>query len=157
MSTNEATDSTSLAVAYYLNGANFRASAERLTEGLTLDRKGRPTSVAAVPLFFLASHAAELFLKAALLKRGVDASSLKAYDFRHNLGALLAALQRLDVPVTAETTALVAGLSRQHEKHQLRYTVMVDDGETTYWPPLANVFAALDELLMLTRVATHGV
>jgi hypothetical protein len=34
------TDSTSLAVAFYLNGTNFRASAERLMEGLDLAVRG---------------------------------------------------------------------------------------------------------------------
>lgn len=63
-------DNIPLAVAYYINGSNFRVSAERLMEGLDLDSSGRPTKLTAVPLYFLASHAAELFLKAALLKRG---------------------------------------------------------------------------------------
>ena len=62
-------DATPLAVAYYMNGINFRMSAENLRSELQLDKDGRPTKLTAVPLYFLASHAAELFLKAALLKR----------------------------------------------------------------------------------------
>lgn len=150
-------DNTALAVAYYLNGTNFRASAEKLMEGLDLDDAGSPKTLMAIPLYFLASHAAELFLKAALLKRGFDASSLKKYDYRHNLNALLEEIQKMKVPVTTATAALVHGLSEQHETHRLRYTVLVDDEKKTYWPPLALVFAALDELLMLTRISTHGV
>src|SRR3954471_7282987 len=82
-------DHTSLAVAYRLNAVNFRMSAERLMEGLDTDDLGRPTKLTAVPLYFLASHAAELFLKAALLKRGFDKAALKKFDYRHNLAALL--------------------------------------------------------------------
>ena len=96
-------------------------------------------------------------MKAALLKRGFDASALKNFDYRHNLTALLEEIQGMKVPVTTATRALVHGLSEQHETHQLRYTVFVDDGNRTYCPPLPLVFAALDELLMLTRISTHGV
>ena len=146
-----------LAVAYYLNGTNFRLSAEQLQKTLELDGDGRATRLTAIPLFFLASHAAELFLKAALLKRGVTEAVLKEYDYRHNLAALLGALQAKGVPVTAETLSVVNGLSDQHRTHQLRYTALVDNGKRTYWPPIALVFAALDELLLLTRTSTHGV
>lgn len=149
-------DPTSLAVAYYLNGQNFRLSAEKLMAGLELDNEGRPKTLTAVPLYFLASQAAELFLKAALLKRSVDASALKSRHYGHNLTALLDTLQQ-KVPVTADTAAIVRGLSEQHKLHLLRYTVLVHDGTKTYWPPLNPVFSALDELLMLTRISTHGV
>jgi hypothetical protein len=102
-----------LAVAYYLNGTNFRMSAEHLQNTLDLDSDGRATKLTAIPLFFLASHAAELFLKAALLKRGVTEAVLKEYDYRHNLAGLLSALQAKGVPVTAETVGVVNGLSRR--------------------------------------------
>jgi hypothetical protein len=150
-------ENTSLAVAYYLNGVGFQASAEQLRTDIELDNKGYPTKLTAIPLYFLASHAAELFLKAALLKRGFDESQLKKFDYRHNLEGLLLELLNKGVPVTDETKAIVNGLSEQHKKHALRYTVLVDDGEKTYWPPLYLVFSALDELLMTTRLSTHGV
>ena len=150
-------DNIPLAVAYYTNGVNFRLSAERLRESLELDDAGRPKKLTAIPLYFLASHAAELFLKAALLKRGFPETDLKKYDYRHNLEALLQELQRKGIPVSSDTTAVIHGLSEQHKTHQLRYTVLVDDGTKTYWPPLSLVFAALEELLLLTRISTHGV
>ena len=150
-------DNIPLAVAYYTNGSIFRLSAEKLAEGLALDAVGRPTTLTAIPLYLLASHAAELFLKAALLKRGFTEASLKKYSYRHNLAALLRELQEKGVPVTSDTVAVVQGLSDQHENHQLRYTVLVDDGSKTYWPPPALVFVALDELLLLTRISTHGI
>jgi hypothetical protein len=150
-------DNIPLAVAYYLNGVNFQASAEQLRIDIELDSKGCPTKLTAIPLYFLASHAAELFLKAALLKRGFDDAQLKKFDYRHNLEGLLLELLKKGVPVTEETKAIVIGLSEQHKKHALRYTVLVDDGENTYWPPLSLVFSALEELLMTTRLSTHGV
>jgi hypothetical protein len=151
------TDNIPLAFAYYVNGANFRASAEKLVEDLELDSKGCPTRMTAVPLYFLASHAAELFLKAALLKRNFPEADLKKLDYRHNLAKLLQEVQSKGVPVSSETVALVNGLSEQHKTHQLRYTILVDDGMKTYWPPLTLVFQALDELLLLTRISTHGI
>ncbi|SOD22547.1 hypothetical protein [Nitrosomonas ureae] len=149
-------DNVALAVAYYTNGVNFRVSAERLASDLELDNLGRPTKLTAIPLFFLASHAAELFLKAALLKRGVSSSDLKKFEYRHNLSALLQLLQLKNIFVSAETIELVNGLSEQHAEHALRYTVLFDDGKKTYWPPIALVFSALEELLLLTRVGNNS-
>lgn len=150
------TDNIPLAVAYRMNGVNFRMSAERLMEGLELDALGRPAKITAVPLFFLASHAAELFLKAALLKRGASVSELKKFEYRHNLSSLLAMLQGKGVQVSSDTAALVNGLSEQHAEHALRYDVLVDNGKSTYWPPLRLVFSSLDELLLLTRVGADS-
>ena len=45
-------DNVPLAVAYYLNGANFRMSAEKLREGLELDDSGRPAKLTAIPAVF---------------------------------------------------------------------------------------------------------
>ena len=66
-------------------------------------------------------------------------------------------LKNRRVSVSTDTAAVVAGLSEQHERHQLRYTVLVDDGTNTFWPPLPSIFLALEELLLLTRLSTHGV
>lgn len=136
-------DNIPLAVVYYLNGTNFRMSAEMLMSTLELDSDGRPTRLTAIPLYFLASHAAELFLKAALLKRGFDELDLKKYDYRHNLNSLLSELQKKGVSVTDATEATINGMSEQHKKHALRYTVLVDDGNKTYWPPLSQFFPCL--------------
>ena len=150
-------DSITIAIAYYTNGANFQASARKLQADLELDDHDRPTSLAAIPLYFLASHAAELFLKAALLKRGFSESKLRQFDYRHDLKALMQELQAKEVPVSRETEALVIGLSEQHQRHTLRYTVLEDDGTSTFWPPLCSVFSALDELLLACRISTHGI
>lgn len=154
---NNLENSIPLAVEYYTNGSNFRASAEKLAETLQLDANSKPTKLTAVPLFFLASHAAELFLKAALVKRGFSESDLRKFDYRHNLSSLLVALVEKGVPVTEKTSAVINSLSDQHQNHHLRYTrIFTGDGKMS-WPPLPLLFSSLDELLLLCRISTHGV
>jgi hypothetical protein len=150
-------DNIQLAVAYYLNGSNFQVSAKKLMQGLDLDNSGRPANLTAIPMYFLATHAAELFLKAALLKRGFAEADMKKFDYRHNLAALLQEIKGMGVPVTDVTDAVIHGLSEQHRTHQLRYTVLIDDGTKTYWPPTSLVFTTLDELLGLCRISTHRI
>jgi len=154
---NNLNDNVPLASAYLLIAVGFRLSAEELKKSIEVDGDGRPTHLTAIPLYFLASHAAELFLKAALLKRGFSEADLKRYDYRHNLSALLSEIQKKGLVVTEETVKTVTGMSTQHNNHKLRYTVLIDDGTKTYWPPLAAVFSMLDELLLLTRISTQGV
>jgi hypothetical protein len=150
-------DSIPLAVEYYMNGSNFRSSAENLARDLELDSDERPTKLAAVPMYFLASHAAELYLKAALFKRGFVESELKKFDYRHNLSALLAEVQKKGVPVSEEAIAVVNSLSEQHKSHRLRYTSFFAGGQKMSWPALPILFATLDELLLLCRISTHGI
>jgi hypothetical protein len=151
-------DSVVLAVEYYTNGSNFCASAEKLSQDLELDKDGRPTTkVTAIPMYFLASHSAELYLKAALFKRGFKESELKKFDYRHNLSALLAEVQKKGVPVSEEAIEVVNSLSQQHQSHQLRYTSWFSSGQKMSWPPLPILFATLDELLLLCRISTHGI
>ena len=45
----------------------------------------------------------------------------------------------------------------KHKTHALRYTALVDDGRSTFMPPVAMVFAMVDELLLLTRLSTQEV
>lgn len=150
-------DQIPLAVAYRTLAADFQLSAKELLSTLELKEDGRPARYTAIPFLFLVSHAAELYLKAALLKRGFTAQELKKYDYRHNLKTLMAALQEKGVSITSSTVALISGLHSQHQMHALRYSVFVDDGQKTYVPPLAATLDMLDELLMLTRISTQGV
>lgn len=150
-------DGIVLASAYRLNAVNFRASAEVVASTLALDVQGRPTSLLALPFYFLISHAAELLLKAALLKRGVSEAELKEFDLRHSLSGLLSELQKLGPSVSSDTEVLVNGLHGQHLTHALRYAVLADSREKTYLPPIPAVYEMLDELLMLTRISTQGV
>ncbi len=150
-------DNIVVASNYRMLGVGFQLSAKQLTSSIEVDADERPKKLTAIPFYFLASHAAELFLKSALLKRGVSENLLKKFDYRHNLEALLNALKEKGVPISGNTESVVLGLSEQHKSHQLRYTVFMDDGKPTYWPPLSYVFSTLEELLMLTRISTHSV
>ena len=150
-------NSVYLASVYRLTAANFRLAAETLAATMETKGDGMPAKITAIPFYFLASHAAELFLKSALLKRGFEESDLKQYDYRHNLNALLVAVQAKGVLVTPDTVTLINGLHGQHQTHALRYTAFVDDGQATYMPPSSLVFRMLDELLLLTRLSPQGV
>jgi len=154
---NEVTDSTNLSSIYRLTAVNFRLSAETLNATLEMKPNGTPAKLTAIPLYFLASHAAELFLKSALLKRGFTEDALKQYDYRHNLNSLLLALQDTGVSVTPDTVNLINGLHAQHKAHALRYSALIDDGQRTFLPPPSQLFLMLDELLLLTRISTQGV
>jgi len=134
------TSDVPLASAYYLLGANFQHSAQLLLDSIEMNKKGIPEKYDAIPFYFLISHAAKLYLKEALLKRDFSASELKKYDYRHNLKALLEALQKKGVSVTPDTITLINGLHSQHLSHALRYTVFVDNGEKTFMPSLPWTF-----------------
>jgi hypothetical protein len=121
-----------LASVYRIHGVTFWESAKTLSEKIGVDDVGVPKRVTAIPFYFLASHAAELLLKSALLKRGFSEHELKQFSYRHSLQGLLDALQKKGVSVTPATTAIVSGLHDQHSTHALRYTSLVDDGQSTY-------------------------
>lgn len=150
------TDSVYLASIYRLTGVNFWESAKKLDLTMEKADDDTPLKITEIPFYFLASHAAELFLKSALLKRGWDEQQLKKYDYRHNLDALLSEVQKIGIHITPETTNLINGLSGQHADHSLRYTALVDNGQKTYLPPTNLIQSALEELLLLTRISTQG-
>lgn len=140
-----------------MTGVNFWKSAKVLSASLETKSDGTPGKITAIPFYFLVSHAAELLLKAALLKRGFPERKLKKFDYRHNLGGLLEELQKRGIVVTPLTARLIDGLHSQHQNHALRYTALVDDGQKTYMPPPQQVLAMLEMLLQLTRISTQGV
>ncbi len=140
-----------LASIYRLTAVNFWESAKIVSASLETKRDGTPAKVTAIPFYFLVSHAAELLIKSALLKRGFPEGDLKHFAYRHNLDALLEELRRFGVSVTPDTIDLIRGLHSQHHSHALRYTALVDDGQKTYMAPFPLVFSMLEELLLLTR------
>jgi len=142
---------------YRLTAVNFWKSAKILSGSPEIKSDGTPAKITAIPFYFLVSHAAELLLKAALLKRGFQESDLKKFDYRHNLDALLEELKKKGISVTPETVHLISGLHSQHQNHALRYTALDDDWQKTYMPPPSLVFSMLEELLLLTRISTQGI
>lgn len=137
---------------YRMTAVNFRLSAEALHPSLELRDDGSPAKLTAIPFYFLVSQAIELFLKSALLKRGYVPADLRRFDNKHNLRALLELLKKKGLPVSAEATSIIEGLSPQHAHHLLRYHFLINP----FMPPPTNLWPVLDELLMLTRVSTHG-
>lgn len=149
-------DGTYLASVYRLEAVAFWDSARRLSE--SFESAGEPLQAnhSALPFYFLISHATELLLKAALFKRGFTETDLKKHGTRHSLSGLLSELQSTGVSVSPETIEMLSGLNRQHENHALRYTAFMDNGQKTFMPPPAMVFAMLDELLLLTRMSNKA-
>jgi len=139
-----------------LSGSNFRASAEELSKSLQLDSNEKPTQLTAIPFYFLVSHAAELYLKAALLKRGFNEADLKKFDYRHNLDSLLTELQKKGVSISQNTANTVKGLNEQHKTHILRYTDFIK-GVNLFFPTLFQIWSMLDELFSLTKISTQGI
>jgi hypothetical protein len=143
-------DSIALASVYRLQAVNFRLSAEKLAATMEKKADGSPAKLTAIPIYFLVSHAVELLLKSALLKKGFTKTDLKKYDYRHNLNLLLEALQAKGVSVTSDAVSMINGLHSQHQTHALRYKVIINPNMPS--PHLA--FTVLDELLALTRIST---
>ncbi len=145
-----------LAITYRMTGDIFTDSARTLDKTIEKDANGLPTRLTCIPFYFLVSHATELYLKSALLKRGLKEGDLKKYDYRHNLDALLKEVQSIGLEVSSTTVDLINGLSPQHKNHTLRYTVLVE-GTKTFAPPPSILFPMLEELLLLTRISTMSV
>jgi hypothetical protein len=148
-------DNVVLASTYRSTATIFRMSAAVLVRDFQARGESLPRNVRAIPFYFLISHAIELLLKCALLKRGQSADDLKKFPIRHNLDALLQKLRQLGVPLSDGTIRILGALSRQHEKHNLRYTALLDDGEVTFTPEPSELFDLLDELLLAGRVCTR--
>lgn len=129
------TDPIVLASVYRLTAVNFWQSAKIVSASLDTKSDGTPAKLTAIPFYFLVSHAAELLLKSASLKRGFPEGDLRKFDRRHDLDTLLEELQKHGVSVTPSTVTLINGLHSQHQKHALRYTALVDDGQKTFMPP----------------------
>jgi hypothetical protein len=147
---------TNLAVSYYMMGLNFQESAKKISETLETNNDGTPKNLMAIPFYFLVSHAAELYLKSALLKRGFDETKLKEFSYRHNLSALLEELQKKGVSITPETIDLIDFLYKQHKSHTLRYINLFEKNQLSL-PPFQSVFSMLNELFGLTRISTQGI
>lgn len=131
-----------------LMAVNFWESAKKIES--TMDKKddGTPAKLTAIPFYFLVSHATELFLKAALLKRGFDSGKLKKFDYRHNLSNLLDELEKYKIVVSPHSASIIRGLSISHAEHSLRYKVLVK----WYSPPPKCIYSMLDELLGCCRL-----
>jgi hypothetical protein len=144
-------DDVELASAYRLTATNFRMSANILFEEFQKRGELLPNNRRAIPFYFLISHAVELLLKCALLKKGLSAQELKKFSSRHNLQALLEMLIQRGVHVSDSAVSLICALGGQQKSHVLRYTALLDNGEDTFTPEPSILFELLDELLLAGR------
>jgi HEPN domain-containing protein len=146
-------DDIAVASIYRLTATNFRMSANVLLKDFQSRNEKLPGNIRAIPFYYLVSHAAELLLKCALVKRGHAYHEVKAHD----LSALLEKLTAMRVPITEKSLNLIMRLARQHREHDLRYTALLDDGKPVFTPEPEDLFETLDELLMAGRISTHGI
>jgi hypothetical protein len=159
-SANEAvamTASYEMSIYYRLTATIYWESAKVLSADLV--SKGKPVSGnrLAIPFYHLVSHATELLLKCAVLKRNGSVKILKKLPVRHSLSLLLNELQKLSIPVSDKSVSLINALSEQHERHVLRYDVLSPDNEIpVYTPAPEEIFEMLTELLLAGRIATYG-
>lgn len=109
-SANEAvamSDSYEMSNYYRLTATVFWESAKVLNADFVA--KGKPLSgnIFSVPFCHLVSHAAELLLKRAILKRNGSVKSLKKHPVRHSLNLSLKELQELSIPVSDKSASLI--------------------------------------------------
>jgi hypothetical protein len=148
------TDSIVMASKFRLIAVNFWESAKKLDTMLEKRDDGSPAKLTAIPFYFLVSHAVELFLKSALLKRGHTEKDLKDH-YGHNLNSLLKALQAKGVAVTPATVEVIDGLQELNENHVSRYDIRVVHSKK-YWTSTTKIHSMLEELLLLTKTSAQG-
>lgn len=146
-------DNTLLASTYRLAAVNFRMSAEVIQSHFENNGEELVKNLKAIPFYYLISHACELLLKSALLKRGVAEKELRKSKIRHNLSLLLHELEKKGVVVSEQTRLIVNILSEQHSAHELRYKAVIDNGYPIYTTHIPQTYEMLDELMMKTRVS----
>ena len=148
------TDNIVMASKFRLIAVNFWESAKKLDTLLEKRDDGSPAKLTAIPFYFLVSHAAELFLKSALLKRGYTEKELKDH-YGHNLNSLLKALEAKGVTVTPATVEVIDGLQELNENHVLRYDLRIVPSKK-YWTSTNKIHSVLEELLLLTKISSQG-
>jgi hypothetical protein len=143
------TDDYLTGATYLIQAGAFRSCINTLFEEMDKTPEGMPANLACLPAYYLASHAMELLLKAALLKRGTSLKQLKGPDVRHNLKKL-ADLLSVHVIITDTTLRLIGALTQQHKQHFLRY------GGPATLPHPQWLLEGLDELLQLCAVGRRA-
>lgn len=123
-------DNTYLASVYRMMATYYQMSAKILHEKLNDENESVVGNWKATPFYYLLSHACELLLKCALLKRGVDENELKKVYLRHNLCNLLAKLEENDVFISDESKVIIVFLNHNHSKHLLRYKALIEGAKT---------------------------
>ena len=129
---------------------NFVSSSQRLHDSLTDDGFAVELNPLAVPLYYLATHAAELYLKAALLKNGAIEGNVK----HHNISRLVEELKDKGATFSKPTITVLSDLAEQHKRHLLRYN-STNPNDVVFTPNVEAVFLMLQELQMLSGRRTR--
>jgi hypothetical protein len=137
-----------LASRYRLTGVAFWDCAKS-TQSTIKTRYGDPTEMEIIPYLFLVAHAAELLLKAALIRRGYSEKYLTSKPIRHNLSKLVDLLVKNGVSLSGSTTDLINGLTEDHEKFAYRYG-QAFFRKTNKPAPMDDLNEMLFEILNLT-------
>jgi hypothetical protein len=127
-----------------MNGAMWFGAAEKLLGG----HDGK-SSYLSLPGYFLACHAFEVLLKAALLKAGFTEGNLRK-DFGHSIIKLVEKLIVSGFQIDGEVHHLLRILSISHENHVVRYSLL-EPGQTYPLLPWTQLQKIFDELVMLTH------
>jgi HEPN domain-containing protein len=129
---------------YILTGMIFTASARRLARSFAKDGEPITKNPQAVPLYYLVSHAAELFLKALVLGHGLPIQQ----KHNHDLMGLLGEAEKFGLKVSARTRKVLEELSPVHKQHSLRYSVFIVE-KVVFQSTEQEVFEMLKELQRL--------
>jgi hypothetical protein len=151
------TDFVADAAYYRMTAITYWECAKLLEKGFADQGQKVSGNRLAVPFYLLVSHCIELLLKCALMKRGLAPSKLKGFELRHDFCELLSELLKFGVPISEPTQQLVTVMSDQHKRHAFRYSVFFEGSEAVYVPEPKQIYQALEELLMVGRINTHGV
>ena len=109
-----------LANDYLLNADNSLWAAKKICEVVpenTVERMFKAED----PLYFLMGHAAELVLKAALVYKEFDESSLKKNELRHDLNALLNKNKENHIRIDNDFEVFVDAIAENFKDHDFRY------------------------------------
>lgn len=145
-------DSVALASYYRIHATTFIIAAHQLEDASRAKNEALPGNFRSIPFYYLTHHAAELLLKCALLKRGVDQKKLREIGLRHNLRALADDLLKLGGNLSSDAMRLIDAISDQHRDHHLRYEALFEDSRVIT-PPAEAMFSALEEILLAGRVS----
>jgi hypothetical protein len=130
------------AATYFLSARIFTKSAQRLAKCFADDKWQITNNAEAAPVYYLVSHAAELFLKALAVSHGLPIR----WEHNHDLVGLLGELEAIKVKVTPASRKVLEELSPEHKRHLLRYDAFFLGNEGGFQSNEQQLFTMLEEL-----------
>jgi hypothetical protein len=130
------------AATYVLSAQIFTGSAQRLAKCFSDEKWQIANNPQAAPLYYLVSHAAELFLKALVVSRDLRIQ----WEHKHDIVGLLGELEAIEVKVTPASRKVLEELSSKHKGHSLRYDAFFLGREGGFQSNEQQLFTMLEEL-----------